>query len=593
MMCSKNDVIQNHCTLLFEILIPALFIKIIINFQPLLVRRQQRLKLISIFHFINFRLNKKTLLPFTVVYDLLLQKRYHTCKEDTTAIIPRPNQAEMNFRNLVCRMILFISFAIINCFLFSFSIAQNNRKYFTGDNTNEIVFNKISKSAQRATRDMENLPASFSIKQYAPVPGNQGKYGTCVAWSTAYAARTISYCIQHQVTDTGKIKAAAFSPNYLYYFIKTPGDNNCTMGAKIEPALKALTDTGDMLLSANIPDCVNIPAAGTYNTAKKYTIKAYSALTNTFGRITKNEVIAIKKCIAENKPVIFSVKYFSSLDSVGNDGVWKINPNGASTDNHAICIVGYDDNKLNGAFEVMNSWGTAWGNNGFFWITYDQLMQYGSYALELMDKEVYDANVTRDLGSPQLKGGLDFVLINDFGNELSPMTIVNTKIDVQGSPANDNNNAVFSDYRLSENYPGGTKFKIKFTTNAPAFVYIISIDDNKVVSTLFPYADNVSPAINSTNATIYLPSEEKHYTLNGDASRDRICVLYSKTAIDFENLKTQISKAPATFYETIMTMYKSRLIPLKNINFNDGQISFNSNAAEQEVICFFIDMNHK
>jgi len=464
--------------------------------------------------------------------------------------------------------------------------------HFSGDNTDENAFNRIAKSAQRASRDLDNLPSSFSIKQYAPVPGDQGKHGTCVAWSCGYAARTISYCIQHQISDPDKIKSVTFSPNYLYYFVKTAGDNNCTLGADIENAMKILTDTGDVLVTANMSECMNSPDNGTMNTAKNYLIKAYSSLTNTFGRITKNEAIAIKKSIAEKKPVIFSVKYFGSLDSVGNDGVWKINPGEESTLNHAICIVGYDDNKLNGAFEVMNSWDTTWGNKGFFWISYDQIMRYGSYALEMMDKEVYDPGATRGFKPPQLKGSLDFVLTNDFGNDVAPMPVTLTKIDAQGIISNDDTKAIFSDYRLSENYPGGTKFKIKFTTNAPAFVYIFSIDDNKVVSTLFPYADNVSPAVNSGDATIYLPSEAKHYTLNADGGRDRICVLYSKTPIDFNNLKNKITNAPTSFYETIMATYKNQLIPLKNIIFNGNQISFGCNAGEQELICFFVDMNH-
>jgi C1A family cysteine protease len=38
---------------------------------------------------------------------------------------------------------------------------------------------------------------------------------------------------------------------------------------------------------------------------------------------------------------------------------------------HAVCIVGYDDSKQ--AFYVKNSWGTGWGERGYFWIGYDQM----------------------------------------------------------------------------------------------------------------------------------------------------------------------------------------------------------------------------
>ena len=42
---------------------------------------------------------------------------------------------------------------------------------------------------------------------------------------------------------------------------------------------------------------------------------------------------------------------------------WNGNADKA-TGSHAMCVVGYDDNKFGGAFLVMNSWGTGWGKGG-------------------------------------------------------------------------------------------------------------------------------------------------------------------------------------------------------------------------------------
>ena len=40
--------------------------------------------------------------------------------------------------------------------------------------------------------------------------------------------------------------------------------------------------------------------------------------------------------------------------------------------NHAVVIVGWDDNKLidGGAWICKNSWGTGWGEAGYFWVTW-------------------------------------------------------------------------------------------------------------------------------------------------------------------------------------------------------------------------------
>ena len=489
---------------------------------------------------------------------------------------------------LATRYFLLIAFFVAS----GLAAHAQGRVYATGDNTDESEFNRISKSAIRAERDLNSLPASFSIKQYAPVPGDQGKAGTCVAWSSSYAARTISYCIQHLITDPAQIKALRFSPNYIYHYVKQAGDDDCLAGAKVESAMKVLTEKGDVLLSDGVPDCVPSISRSMETNAINYSIKAYSALTNSFGVISKNEVLAIKKGISEKKPVIFSLKCYRSLFNVDKSGVWKIPADDSLVGNHAMCIVGYDDNKDEGSFEVINSWGTEWGNQGFGWITYKQLQTYGRYALELMDRESYDPATTRSLGNPKIKGSLNFELVDEQGNNIKDMPAARRFIDKSGTELADPSKASFTNYKLTENYSAGQRFKIAFTTNAPAFVYIFAVDDQQTISPLFPYANNVSPAINSPNATVYLPSETKGYRIKTGAKRDQLIVIYSKLPIDYAALMSEISSAPAQYLETITKKFGNRLIPVKGIQFAGDKISFEVPAREEQLICFLVDINY-
>ena len=52
----------------------------------------------------------------------------------------------------------------------------------------------------------------------------------------------------------------------------------------------------------------------------------------------------------------------------------------------AVAVVGYDDSSFGGrgGFRIVNSWGTAWGDQGFAWVSYDfiRLMVWNAYAMD-------------------------------------------------------------------------------------------------------------------------------------------------------------------------------------------------------------------
>jgi len=88
---------------------------------------------------------------------------------------------------------------------------------------------------------------------------------------------------------------------------------------------------------------------------------------------------AIKQAIMDYGAVQSSY-YSSSSTSYYRSATASYYYNGASNANHAITLVGWDDNydksnfaivpPGNGAFIVRNSWGTFWGQSGYFYMSY-------------------------------------------------------------------------------------------------------------------------------------------------------------------------------------------------------------------------------
>ena len=452
-----------------------------------------------------------------------------------------------------------------------------------GDNTSAEDYAKVLRSADRATRDLADLPSSYSLKKYAPAPGNQGQYGTCVAWSSAYAARTISYAIQRKETNIDNIKQNVFSPGYLYYKIKKSGDDNCENGANITNAMKVMSNTGIMLKKEGPVDCtVSIPVNLEQEKALPYKIKDYLSLNETYGSVTKNDILKMKKSLSENKPVVISFKVYSSFSNIPSSGLWTPTSDDNFRGGHAMCVVGYDDKKAGGAFEVMNSWGPNWANGGFFWLTYDQMISYGNYAVEMMDFEIVKPEV-----KPEISGDIEFISL-----EGATMPVVRKKVNTRSIIVEDDDKADYSLYKFTTVYPGGTAFKMKFGTNAPSYIYVFAEDDKAVVSRLFPYNRTVSAAVNSANATYFFPSETKHARLSNTPGKENICVLYSKSEIDFEGLMDYINTSKVPIYQAVKDKLAARLLDLKKVKFVDDKISFKAPSEDRSVLCFFIELEH-
>lgn len=211
-----------------------------------------------------------------------------------------------------------------------------------------------------STPSKTQLPSGIDLSGFFPKPGNQGNLGSCVAWATGYALK--SYQEGQEMKWDLTRNNHLFSPSYIFNQIKL--DNDGKNGSYITDALKLLKTQGDATLST-MPYSENDPYTQPSSKARKeaalYRSGDYRAVKS------RNE---IKSNIASGQPVVAGITIYTDFFYLNKSNPVYNSTNGILEGYHAVTIVGYDDNKYGGAYKIINSWGTGFGENGFFWMPY-------------------------------------------------------------------------------------------------------------------------------------------------------------------------------------------------------------------------------
>ncbi len=204
------------------------------------------------------------------------------------------------------------------------------------------------------------------------VPVFYQRMSDCVANATAGALQMVKY-----LSDPSK--AEPLSRNFIYYNARSySGDTQQDAGCYIHLALQSVERLGvcsDKTEPYSL-DYRKKPGFMAYREADSShlnKIENFYQITSSGDKRVEDVALAIKN----NTPVIFGTTVFSDfMDFDGNTEKVFQYGGGTALGGHAMVIMGVapDNNKPGKLkFFLRNSWGTAWGLNGYAWIGEDYL----------------------------------------------------------------------------------------------------------------------------------------------------------------------------------------------------------------------------
>jgi hypothetical protein len=451
--------------------------------------------------------------------------------------------------------------------LLPFGVQAQGRK--TGAILDTAAYAKVPYKSN-LVRGLYDLPAKASVKQWAPYAGDQGQYGTCTAWSGAYAATTILYAKLNGMTDRAAITRGAFSPGFVFRLSFGDQFPGCDSGQAIPYILKVIEKSGVPPLSDLDSLCPSSIPLSSYEKARPFSILGFTRLASP--EDGKPMILQkVKKAVAEGKPVVVGM-FVDDAPGTGcfatltRDFIWTPDRSVEPTRGHAMVVVSYDDAYGGGAFELQNSWGRDYGNDGFFWMRYNDFVEYLGESYELLE----NPGMAHPGGS-ELAGALSI-----------------RKAD-GGVPAV---GWTGSQYAVREDFPSGARFRLYLDNNEPAFVYLVGVDTAWTTYRLFPSDDSMSPALTYKRNEVALPGEDLYIQTDQNPGKESMVVLYSLRELDLAKIEKGIEMGSGSLPERLQAALGPALVPFAQVKYEKDRMAFTAQGGSDGVVALIVTLNH-
>jgi len=206
------------------------------------------------------------------------------------------------------------------------------------------------------------LPPSSDLRTNCPQIYDQGQLGSCTGNGIAGAYEF----------DLLKQGNTDFTPSRLFIYYNErviEGTVKQDAGAEIRDGIKSIAQAGvckETTWPYNIAKFARKPTKKAFTEALKHRAVSYKRVSQT--------LLDLKGCLASGLPIVFGFSVYESFESadVTNSGIVNMPQTSEQLlGGHAVLLVGYDDTTQR--WLVRNSWGTSWGQAGYFTMPYQYL----------------------------------------------------------------------------------------------------------------------------------------------------------------------------------------------------------------------------
>jgi rhodanese-related sulfurtransferase len=212
----------------------------------------------------------------------------------------------------------------------------------------------IDNKKRAAKFALAELPSSYDWRDYGVMTSvkNQSSCGSCVAFGTIGAFEAVIRVEGGPPCD--------LSESHLF----SCGGGSCANGWYESTALNYLLNYGVPDESCFPYQPYDMPCS---NTCSDWQVRARKISSWSW---VAQDITSIKSSLIEYGPLVTTFAIYQDFYYHYTGGVYHYDGTSPFVDYHCVVIVGYDDDQ--GCWICKNSWGSWWGENGYFRIGYDE-----------------------------------------------------------------------------------------------------------------------------------------------------------------------------------------------------------------------------